>query len=45
MKKIVVLDAKTIGEFDVNLLKEFGEVVTYQTTSKDETIERVKMLI
>ena len=42
MKKIVVLDAKTIGEFDVNLLKEFGEVVTYQTTSKDETIERVK---
>lgn len=42
MKKIVVLDAKTIGEFDVNLLKEFGEVVTYQTTSKGETIERVK---
>lgn len=41
--KIVVLDAKTLGS-DISLdgLKEFGEVVTYETTSKEQTQSRVK---
>lgn len=42
MKNIVVLDAKAIGEFDTNLLKEFGKVEIYQTTTKEETKERIK---
>ncbi|WP_297637296.1 D-2-hydroxyacid dehydrogenase [uncultured Clostridium sp.] len=41
MKKIVVLDAKAIGEFDVKLLEKFGEVKVYQTTDKSETKERI----
>lgn len=40
--KIVFLDAKTIGE-DVSLeaFNKFGEFVTYETTSKDQTVAHV----
>ncbi len=41
--EIVVLDAKTLGsDVDLNILKEFGELTVYDTTSKDETLNRVK---
>ena len=41
--KIVVLDAKTLGcDVDLNILKEFGQLEIYETTSKDETKNRVK---
>lgn len=41
--KIVILDAKTLGD-DVSLLgfEKFGEVKMYQTTSAEQTRERVK---
>lgn len=41
--KIVLLDADTLGK-DANLdvFKEFGEVITYPKTSKDETLQRTK---
>jgi len=40
---IVLLDAKTLGE-DLNLsaVEAFGILTKYQTTSADETIERIK---
>ena len=40
--KIVFLDAKTMGD-DVSLeaFKEFGEFITYPTTSKKQTIEHI----
>jgi len=40
---IVLLDAKTLGE-DLNLsaLEAFGELVKHQTTSADETLDRIK---
>jgi len=40
--KIVFLDALTLGEIDFNKFKEFGKVDIYQTTSKNEIIERIK---
>ncbi|WP_187647717.1 D-2-hydroxyacid dehydrogenase [Nitrosophilus labii] len=41
--KIVFLDAKTVGN-DVNLdiLKEFGELIIYETTSDNEKRERIQ---
>lgn len=42
MKKIVVLDGKTLGNVDYNLLKEFGELKLYDTTNKEEVVERIK---
>lgn len=42
MKKIVVLDSKTLGDVDYNLLKKFGEVKLYDITAKEEVTERVK---
>ena len=42
MKKIVVLDGKTLGNVDYNLLKEFGELKLYDTTNKEEVLERIK---
>ena len=40
--KIVILDAKTLGD-DLNLsvLDTFGEVISYPTTSAEETLERI----
>ncbi|MGL4875616.1 MAG: D-2-hydroxyacid dehydrogenase [Clostridium sp.] len=42
MKNIVILDGKAIGEFKKELLEEFGNVTVYHTTTKEETIERVR---
>ncbi len=42
MKKIVVLDAKTLGLVpNLEKISEFGKVITYETTSPNETISRV----
>ncbi|NPA63807.1 MAG: D-2-hydroxyacid dehydrogenase [Epsilonproteobacteria bacterium] len=40
--KIVILDAKTLGDVDFSVFDRFGEVVLYPTTSPEETIERIK---
>lgn len=42
MKKIVVLDGKTLGNVDYIKLNEFGQVIYYDTTSEDEVSERIK---
>ncbi len=42
MKKIVVLDSKTLGNVNFDKLKEFGEVVLYEKTKAEEIEERVK---
>ena len=42
MKKIVILDGKTLGNIDLEKLKVFGEVVSYETTEEDEVINRIK---
>jgi len=40
--KIVILDAKTLGsDLDLSILDTFGEVISYPTTSADETLERI----
>lgn len=41
--KLVFLDTKTMGDIpNLHLLDKFGEVAYYQTTSPDQTLERVK---
>ncbi len=40
--KIVILDAKTLGDVNLDRFKEFGEVEIYQTTKPNETLGRVK---
>ena len=40
--RIVILDAATFGETDLSGFDALGEVEVYQTTSADETLERVK---
>lgn len=41
--KIVVLDKATLGsDIDVSLFKEFGYLEVYQTTSREQVIDRVK---
>lgn len=42
MKKIVILDGQTLGELDFNALKEFGDIVYYETTKAEEVVERIK---
>ena len=39
--KIVLLDTLTFGSTDLSAFDSFGEVVTYQTTSKEQTLERI----
>ncbi|MEA2090921.1 MAG: hydroxyacid dehydrogenase, partial [Campylobacterota bacterium] len=39
--KIVLLDALTFGETDLNAFYELGEVEVYQTTSTQQTQERI----
>ena len=39
--KIVLLDALTFGETDLSGFEQFGDVEVYQTTSTDETQERI----
>ncbi len=41
--KIVLLDAQTLGDdLDLCVLEPFGDMTVYQTTSYDETYERIK---
>ncbi len=40
--KIVLLDAATFGETDISAFDSFGSVKVFQTTSSDETLERIK---
>ncbi len=40
--QIVLLDAKTLGEdLDLSILKHFGTLTSYDTTSEEETLERI----
>ncbi|MDU4750385.1 MAG: D-2-hydroxyacid dehydrogenase [Clostridium butyricum] len=41
MKKIVVLDGKTLGNVDYIKLNEFGQVVYYDMTYRDQVAERI----
>ena len=42
MRQIVILDAKTLGEdLDLGVLERFGRVVRYETTTAEETLERI----
>jgi glycerate dehydrogenase len=41
--KLVILDGKTLGnDLDLSPLKAFGELTIYETTTSEETLERVK---
>ena len=40
--KIVLLDALTFGETDLSGFDTFGEVTVYQTTTPQETLERIQ---
>ena len=40
--KIVFLDALTLGDMDFERFKNLGEIEIYQTTSKEDTLKRVK---
>lgn len=42
MKKLVVLDGKTLGDVNYDLLKEFGECIVYDMTNKEEVVDRIK---
>ncbi|HJE65435.1 MAG TPA: D-2-hydroxyacid dehydrogenase [Campylobacter avium] len=40
--KIVCLDAKTLGSYDLSKFKDFGDFVSYDLTKKEEVIQRLK---
>ena len=42
MKNIVILDGQTLGDLEFDALKEFGNVVYYDTTKPEEVVERIK---
>ncbi len=42
MRKIVILDGKTLGEVNYEILNEFGKVEYYDVTKEYEVSERVK---
>lgn len=42
MKNIVILDGQTLGNLEFDDLKEFGNVVYYDTTKPDEVVQRIK---
>ncbi|MGL4989779.1 MAG: D-2-hydroxyacid dehydrogenase [Sarcina sp.] len=42
MKNIVLLDAKTMGNFDFSGLKKFGNFISYELSTYEEAKERVK---
>lgn len=43
MPKICILDARTLGEdVDLSALRDFGEVVVYDTTAPEKVVERIK---
>ncbi|MCW9026590.1 MAG: hydroxyacid dehydrogenase, partial [Thiovulaceae bacterium] len=39
--KIVILDALTFGETDLSGFNQFGDIEVYQTTSPEQTAERI----
>lgn len=42
MKKIVVLDGRTLGNVDYIKLNEFGQVIYYELTSEEEVAGRIR---
>jgi len=41
---IVLLDAKTLGDdLDISILESFGTLTVYQTTSPEQTLERIQI--
>lgn len=42
MKKIVVLDGKTLGKVDYIKLNEFGQVIYYDETAPEQVVDRIK---
>ena len=42
MKNIVLLDAKTMGNFDFSRLNEIGKLTSYELSSYEEAKERIK---
>ena len=40
--KIVLLDTLTFGESDLSGFEQFGEVESYETTTQEQTLERIK---
>lgn len=41
---IVILDAKTLGaDLDLSVLNRYGTVTTYESTSEEETVERIEI--
>jgi len=41
--KIILLDTKTLGtDLDLSPLEKFGEIIKYETTSKDETLRHIQ---
>lgn len=42
MKNIVILDGQTLGNLEFDSLKEFGDVVYYDTTKSEEVVQRIK---
>jgi glycerate dehydrogenase len=40
--KIVFLDFKTLGDVNIDKFNDFGEVEVYQTTTYEQTIDRIK---
>jgi glycerate dehydrogenase len=39
--KIAILDAQTFGDTDLSNFDQFGDVIVYQTTSQEQTRERI----
>lgn len=42
MKKIVILDGKTLGDVNFDELKQFGEVIYYASTNQEEVKDKIK---
>ena len=41
--KLVILDRKTLGnDVDISIFEKFGEVVSYDITKENETLDRIK---
>ena len=42
MKKVVILDGKTLGDISIEKLNEIGEVQYYEATDESQVVERIK---
>lgn len=40
--KIVLLDSKTLGDANLEILRQFGDFISYPTTQQNEIYERIK---